>query len=150
LAKESLCAGSLARSLYENLGGPVFRFDFFDVCVDYGGDPAIQDGAPKEIRLRIANRFSLHRTDVYSLQTNLNVRWLAPEDWTILPSRLAQRFSWRVGSDPVVAAFTIRSGRLGTQIVRLAVEITMDGHPTAMLVPVTLLNGNLRAEPPAD
>lgn len=143
--RESLLAGPQAKRLYENLGGPVFRFDFFEVCVDYGGDPTIRDGVAREIRLRIRNTYSLRVSDTYSLQANLNIRWLAPESWTILPGRLAQCFSWRILGDSVVA-FTLQTGRVESQAVRLVVELTLDGQPGTMLVPVTLLNGNAPAE----
>ena len=150
LDPESLRAGSLATSLYENLGGPVFRFDFFDVCVDYAGDPTVCDGTPRDIRLRISNRYGLRVTESYSLQANLNIRWLAPENWTILPGRVAQRFSWRVTSDPVVLTFTLQTERVTNQVSRLAVEIALDGRPGTMLAPVTLLNGNGMPKPQAD
>jgi ADP-ribosylglycohydrolase len=145
LPADSLRAGPLAESLYANMGGPVFHFDFFDVCVDYGGDPTIRDGAPREIRVRIANNYRIvHGVPAYSLQANLNLRWLAPECWSILPSRLAQVFSWRVGSDPATAVFTLQTERVESQILRLAVEITIEGQPGVMLAPVTFLNGNGR------
>jgi len=146
LTPDLLRAGPLARTLYANMGGPVFRFELFDVCVDYGGDPTIREGVPREIKLRVTNRFSIHRTEIYSLQTHLNIRWLAPESWTIQPGRLAQCFSWRVTSNPAVTTFTIQTDRLESQVTRLAIEITRDGHPGTMLVPVTLLNGNAYAQ----
>ncbi len=144
LTSERLRAGPLAQTLYANMGGPVFRFDLFDVCVDYNGDPTIHPGVPRAIQLRVMNRFSIHRTRIYSLQTRLNIRWLAPEGWTILPGRLAQCFSWCVGSNPAVATFTLQADRLESQATRLAIEITRDGHPGVMLLPVTLLHGGAR------
>lgn len=142
---ESLQAGPLGQTLYENLGGTVFRFDFFQVCVDYGGDPTIRDGVARPIRLRIRNAYSLRASDTYSIQANLNIRWLAPEGWRILPGRSAQCRSWRILGD-AVAAFTLQADRVDGASQRLAVEITLDGRPGAMLVPVTLLNGNVPAE----
>ena len=139
LKEESLLAGPSAAALYANLGGPTFRFDFFDICVDCGNDPTIRDGVPKEIRLRIHNAYKM-------LQANLNIRWLAPESWRVLPSRMGQCFSWCLRADPVVVAFTLQTDRVESQVVRLAVEITMDGRPGVMLVPVVLLNGNLKSE----
>lgn len=143
LRSDSLQAGPLAATLYENLGGPVFRFDFFEVGVDYGGDPTIRDGVPRDLRLRIRNTYSLRKSDTYSIQANLNIRWLAPEGWRILPGRMAQCCSWRILGD-AVAAFTLQADRVENQTTRLAVEITMEGRPGVMLVPVTLLNGNGR------
>ena len=138
LKPESLLAGPFAAALYANLAGPTFRFDFFDICVDCGDEPIIRDGVPKEIRLRINN--------TYKIQANLNIRWLAPEAWRVLPSRIGQCFSWRADSNPIVAAFVLQTDRVESQIMRLAVEITIDGRPGVMLVPVVLLNGNLKPE----
>jgi ADP-ribosylglycohydrolase len=138
LKPESLLAGPSAAALSANLAGPTFRFDFFDVCVDCGDEPTIRDGAPKEIRLRINN--------TYKIQANLNIRWLAPESWRVSPSRIGQCFSWRVDSNPIVAAFILQIDRIESQVMRLAVEITIDGRPGVMLVPVVLLNGNLQPQ----
>ena len=49
-------------------------------------------------------------------------------------------------NNPVVAAFTVQTDRVESQAVRLAVEITIDGRPGVMLVPVVLLNGNLQPQ----
>ena len=106
--------------------------------MDCGDEPVIRDGVPKEIRLRINN--------TYKVQANLNIRWLAPENWRVLPSRLGQCFSWRTDSNPIVAAFILQIDRVESQVMRLAVEITIDGRPGVMLVPVVLLNGNLQPQ----
>jgi ADP-ribosylglycohydrolase len=143
----SLLAGPLAAALYEKLGGPVYRFDFFEVCVDYGGDATVRDGVPRELRLRIKNAYSLRPSETYSIQANLNVRWLAPEGWRILPARSAQCLSWRILGDAVLA-FTLQTDRFEGQVARLAVEITLDGRPQVMLVPVVFVNGNGAATPP--
>lgn len=143
---ESLRAGPVAQALYNNLGGPVFRFEFFEVGVDYAGDPTIRDGMPKEIRLSFKNTYSLRVSETYSLQANLNVRWLAPDSWKILPARLASCLSWRILGDAVLA-FTLQTDRVDSPVTRLVVEITLDGRPGVMLVPVTLLNGNGRESP---
>jgi ADP-ribosylglycohydrolase len=135
LKPESLLAGATASALYANLGGPTFRFDFFDVCADYGSEPTIRDGVPKAVRLLIYN--------TYKIQANLNIRWLAPESWRVLPGRMGQCFSWRVSGNPVIAPFILQTDRVESQAVRLAVEITVDGRPGVMLVPIVLLNGNL-------
>jgi ADP-ribosylglycohydrolase len=141
LSADSLMAGPLAHSLYRYLGGPVFKFDLFTVAVDYGGDPVIHDNVPRTIRLRIGNTFSLRISEIYSIQANLNVRWLAPEGWTISPSPQTSCFSWRILGDAELS-FTLQTPRVDRPITRLAVELTLEGQPTTMLVPVTLVKSS--------
>lgn len=139
LSPQSLLAGPAAATLYENMGGPVFRFDFFDVAVDYGGDPTIREHTPKTIRLRMRN--------TYKVQANLTLRWYTPEGWRVLPARSGMVFSahaWLGGGWHEVE-FTLEAERVESAMSRLVVELTIDGRPTVMLVPVTLLNGNLCA-----
>ncbi len=137
VSAEALMAGPWAATLYENLGKPVFRFDFFDVAVDYGGEPTIRDNTPKKIWLRIRN--------TYKVQANLNIRWYAPEGWRVHPARTGMVFSppswW--GDPPQVVEFSLEAEKVESFMNRLVVELTIDGRPTVMLVPVTLLNGNL-------
>ena len=133
---EQLKAGVLAQSLYENLNGPVYHFDFFDVGVDYGDAPTIRDHTPKTIRLRIHN--------TYKVQANLNLHWYAPENWRLTPSSYATVICLppRLGHQPTVE-FQVEAERVDRPMNRLVVEITIDGRPTVMLVPITLLNGNI-------
>ncbi len=139
MGADSLLAGAFREVLYENLGCPVFHFDAFDVAVDYDDDPTIRDATPKTIRLRIRN--------TYKVQANLNIRWYAPEGWRVLPARSGTVFSahaW-LGGGLQAIEFQVEADRAEQAMNRLAVELTADGRPTAMLVPVTLLNGNLGA-----
>jgi ADP-ribosylglycohydrolase len=149
LASESLYGGSFTASLYENLGCPVFRFPFFEVAVDYENDPTIRDNTAKIIRLRIRN--------IYKTAANLNLRWHTPEGWQVSPAPSATVFSphayltnqahgfsafgGRVGQAQVLE-FQIRAEHVQDFVNRLDVQISSDGRPTIMLVPVTLLNGN--------
>ena len=138
LRADMLRGESVVESLYENLGCPVYRFDSFDVAVDYEDEPFISSGVAKTVRLRIRN--------TYKVQANLNVRWYAPEGWSITPAPSMTVFSthgW-LSPKPAVLEFHIEAGVVDQPMNRLAVEITSDGRPTVMLVPVTLINGNAR------
>jgi hypothetical protein len=42
-----------------------------------------------------------------------------------------------------VVEFSLEAEKVESFTNRLVVELTIDGRPTVMLVPVTLLNGNL-------
>lgn len=134
---ERLCAGPFRDALYANLGCPVYRFDFYDVTVDYNGSPYIRNGCPKEITLRIRNR--------YKVQANLDLRWYAPDGWRVYPSTCGAVFVGTLtrGHDIVEARFRLEVERLEGSVSRLAVELTSAGRSLVMLVPVTLVNGNL-------
>jgi ADP-ribosylglycohydrolase len=141
LQTASLQAGtqaSLAETLYASMNGPLFRFDFFDVSVDYGDSPEICDNTPKTIFLTVWNK--------YKNQANLRLRWLAPEDWTITPSWEGQFFIFagKADANPRRLAFTLQAPRLAGGLTRLVVELAVDARPQVMLVPITLVNGNVK------
>jgi ADP-ribosylglycohydrolase len=138
LQPEALHAGPLLETLYASPNGPLFRFDFFDVSVDYGDSPEICDNVAKTITLTVRNK--------YKNQANLRLRWLAPEDWTISPAREGQFFIYvgRADANPRTLAFTVQAAHLPAGLTRLAVELTVDSRPKVMLVPITLVNGNIK------
>ena len=138
LQPAALQAGDLLDLLYANPNGPLFRFDFFDVGVDYGDSPEICDNTPKAITLTVTNK--------YKAQANLRLRWLAPEDWAITPGREGQFFIYvgKVDANPRRLAFTLQAPHLTGGLVRLAVELSVDSRPQVMLVPITLVNGNIK------
>jgi ADP-ribosylglycohydrolase len=133
----SLAAGPLRERLYENLGGPVYRFADFRVGVDYGEEgPLIRPGVPKAIVLRIRN--------TYKVQANLGLHWYLPEGWRVAPAADGALLALpaHLGA-PLEVAFTLEADAVRAPMNRAVVELTIAGRPTAMLVPVTLLNGSL-------
>lgn len=137
LEAESLLAGELQKELYRDLTAARFRFDFFDVAVDYGEEgPLLRPGQPKVIQVRVENR--------YKVQANLAIHWYTPEDWEILPNRdgYLQSFPAGFGRDAKLN-FQITAHKLDQPLARAVIEITIPGRPTVMLVPVMLLNGSL-------
>ena len=140
LQTTSLQAGALLDGLYSSPNGPLYRFDFFDVSLDYGDSPEMCDNAPKVISLTVWNK--------YKNQANLRLRWLAPEDWTITPSREGQFFIFagKADANPRKLTFTLQAPRLPAGLTRLAVELSVDARPQVMLVPITLVNGNVKPE----
>jgi len=145
LTDDHLCAGDTAARIFRNPNGPIFRFPFFDVAVDYGPEPTVRAGVPRPLRLTLTN--------TYRTQANVNLRWYVPEGWSVLPaaSGVAQVLPTHLG-DPVTLAFTLQAERVDAPLSRMEVELTVHGRPTAMLVPITLLNGSLDpiAEAPAE
>lgn len=132
----ALMAGPEILAMYANRDATVFQFDFFDVAVDYGSAGAlIQAGMPKTIELRIYNR--------YKIQANLGLHWYTPDGWDVTPGKDAYRMSLpEVLGAPVVLAFEISLPQITAPLLRAAVELTIAGRPTVMLVPIVLLNGN--------
>lgn len=122
--------------LYRAMNGPRFDFPFFTVALDYGETPEIRDCEPKTVRVVIYNR--------YKVQANLSVRWFAPPDWTVAPSDTAFAMSLPANLDrnPVELTFQVTCPRVTRALERAVVEITIEGRPTVMTVPVMFLNGN--------
>jgi ADP-ribosylglycohydrolase len=126
-------------TIYRGMEGPAFRFPFFTVAVDYGEAPTVESYEPKEIAITIYN--------TYKIQANLSLQWYLPEGWKIRPADagVLQSLPPRLG-EPVTAEFTLEPGQIRQTMNRCVLEITSEGRPTVMLVPITLLNGSLMAE----
>ncbi|MFB3892115.1 MAG: ADP-ribosylglycohydrolase family protein [Phycisphaerae bacterium] len=131
---ETLSAGGW-KAAYGNWRGPVYSFDFFDVAIDYGGEAMIRNGQPKTIRVTIHNTLGM--------QATLNLRWLLPAGWRISPSAEGSVMSvTRRWEEPPCLEFTLTADQVTQPTNRAVLEITADGRPTCMLVPIVLLNGN--------
>lgn len=128
------------KSIWEGMSGPRFDFDLFSVHVDYGKDgPVIRDGEPKTLRLTIRNNDKL--------QANLSLHWYVPQGWDLSPSPDGYVLSFPASlGGPLLLDYTITTEQLTKSTSRAALEITIEGRPTVMLVPVALLNGNMIAK----
>jgi len=134
---DSLKAGTFREELYINLGGPVFRFPDFEIGVNYGEEGAvIRNGVPRKIRLRIRN--------IGKFQANLALHWYLPEGWHVGPSADGALLSLPAHfRPPTEVEFTVETQSVQGTMNRAVIEITISGRSTVMLVPITLLNGNL-------
>ena len=136
LNPDALCAGDHGASLYTSMNGPAFRFPFFTVEVDYGDSPTIRAGEPKPIRLTIRN--------TYKVQANISLHWYLPDGWQVSPSADGVVMSLpKYLGNVATLEFTIGAEKIERAMNRCVVELTIEGRPTVMLVPVTLLNGNV-------
>jgi ADP-ribosylglycohydrolase len=115
------------------LAGPVFRSDFFTVYLDYADSPLVPNFGKKTIRLTVEN--------TYKTQTNVALCWYVPAGWQVLPAPDCAFMSlpW----ERTVLEFTLQAPEIKTSLVRAVVELTADGRPTVVLVPVMLMNGNV-------
>jgi ADP-ribosylglycohydrolase len=128
----------VALELAVRTAGPTYRFDFFNVMVDYAGDPTVRNGEVRTIRLVVENRFKV--------MTRLNLRWLGADTWNIQPSRQGQFMltTWSGAGNPAVVEFQLSTQDFCGPSERLVVELSLDGRAEVLLVPVVLLNGNLQ------
>ncbi len=136
---ESLKAGDSGRSIWGGMTAARYDFDFFTVRVDYGeGGPLIRDGQPKQVTVTIENRYK-------KIQANLSLHWYLPDaGWSVAPSAdgYAMSFGWR-SSEPLTVPFAFSAARITRSTNRAVLEITIEGRPTVMHVPIVLLNGNM-------
>ncbi len=132
---DSLKADDQGRFLYHGINGGRFVFDFFAVCVDYGDGPFIKDSVGKMLRFTIHN--------AYKVQANLTLHWYLPDGWTVNPAAEGYALSLPVHlGGPLRLSYELSCPRLTRTMNRAVFELTIEGRPTVMFVPVTLLNGN--------
>jgi len=137
LQDASLKASDEGRSIWNGMNGTRFDFDFFTVNVNYGVEgPVIRDGQPKVVTVTIHNR--------YKIQANLSLHCYLPETgWKVSPSAdgYALSLPGALGKPPEIE-FSFTAEHLTKSTSRAALEITIEGRPTVMFVPITLINGN--------
>ena len=81
---ESLLADREMKDIYMHSNGPVYKFDFFNIYVDYLEGASIRSGVPKKLRLLIENTGRMPET--------LNITWYTQDGWIILPSERSTIF----------------------------------------------------------
>jgi len=138
LNPDALKRGDHGAYLYGSPNGPRFDFDFFTVCLDYGDAPTIRNGEPKAIHVTIHND--------YKVQANLSLHWYLPEGWQVAPSAdgFALSFPTHLG-EPLALEYVLTADHVTRSLNRAVLEVTIEGRPTVMLVPIMLLNGNVGA-----
>jgi hypothetical protein len=107
---------------------------FFNTLLDYQGDPFIQPGVPRKLRLTVENQFFK--------QQWLTVRWYLPAGWKVTPgsaiSLPLEQYHCNLGTCSV--EFTLEAGELNEPRYDLVLQISSLGHPSQGLIPVTLLH----------
>lgn len=132
---EQLYSHANSAALYRNINGPVYAFDSFDILIDYIDGPYIRDHTPVRIKCRITNK--------YKTPESLNIKWYADDGWLIAPSRNGKIFLGSWHENEKVLTFELSSEKITGSTQRFALEITVEGKHTVMLVPIVLLNENL-------
>jgi hypothetical protein len=131
---ERLYSRDHGAALQASLTGPLFRFDWFEVFVDYRSDPTIRSGEPRTLRVEVRTRMHI--------QGNLNYRWQIPESWSVNPGPVGMLhvLPYRLGGGDSAIDFTFSAERIDMATARCILELTQDGHPGVMLVPVVFIS----------
>ncbi len=123
-------------SLYKALRGPKFTYPDFTFFVDYGGCPQISNGQPKKVAITIQN--------TYKVQTNLSLHWYLPEGWEVSPASDGFVLSLHSAiSDPQELTFEFTAYEVTRSLSRAVLEVSAEGRPTVMLIPLQFVNGNM-------
>lgn len=133
LKDTQLFSQTRGKTIYKCLNGSVYRFNSFDVMVEYVGGPSVKDHIGKKIKLKIENK--------YKTQESLNIQWYSLGNWIIGPSTVGKIFVSPWSSKEV--EFELYTEKFESTVNRFVVEITVAGRHTVMTVPVVLMNGNL-------
>jgi ADP-ribosylglycohydrolase len=122
---------------FNHANGPVFRFDFYNITVDYCEGPVIKNNTPKKINIILENK--------YKTQEIINLHWYTPDEWSVFPSTDGKIYVAQTvfAEHKKVVEFTILTEAVTKPENRFVVELTLEGRNTVMLVPIVLLNGNL-------
>ena len=134
---KKLYAANHGAEFFGNMNGTTHRFDFFTVEVDYGTSPLIRSGETKELTVTIRNN--------YRAQANLSAHWYLPAGWQVLPGAdgvIQSLPTWLGAPSPV--KFSLLADTVDRAMSRAVLELTIEGRPTVMLVPITLMNGNVQ------
>jgi ADP-ribosylglycohydrolase len=128
----TLYATTNIKTWLNNLQGPRFHFDFFDVVVDYERGPFIHPETPATIKVKITN--------TYKVQARLKLHWYTPEGWQVSPSGDCQLLSLpaSLGESEEIEFQIISTADDSTQ--RAVLEIVIDSRPGIMLIPILLIN----------
>jgi ADP-ribosylglycohydrolase. len=131
--------------IWNNAIGPRYDFDLMSAVVDYGAEgPLARPGEPKTVRVILTN--------TYKTQLNLSLHLYAPESWAIAPAPDGYFLllpPHMVDYKPQVMEYTFTIPAMPKSTLRAALEITVEGRPTVMLIPLVLLNGSLYPAPAA-
>lgn len=135
LSEKQLFSETRGKSIYRSLNAPIYKFGNCDVIVDYLEGPYVKSASPKKVKLKIEGRFKT--------QESINIKWYNDEGWIIGPAKYGKVFIGGFGTENVEFEFELYSEKVHDFVNRFAVELTIEGKHTVMLIPIVLLNNNL-------
>lgn len=138
LQEDKLYCGKVFKSKLCKANGPTFRFDFYNVTVDYCEGPDVRNNEPKKINIILENK--------YKIQEIINLHWYVPNGWQVAPSEDGKIYISQTcfKEHKKIIEFTLSAEKVDKPQNRFVLELTLEGRNAVMLVPVLLLNGNLK------
>lgn len=133
---DNLFLQSSHEDLYKGLNCCLFKFDFFEVSIKYSEGPYIKDNLKARLMLNIVNRY---KTPEY-----LNIKWYLDEGWSVAPSKWGKVYVGTWNGNDVELEFELAADKLAGGINRCVLELTVEGRPSVMLIPVSLINDSCR------
>jgi len=120
------------------IASPSYRqsHPFYDIALEYITGTTIGQGQPAKVKLTITNK--------YRIQAGFTIRWYCPSGWEVSPGPECKAYvasaNWGSNGGRVSAMEfeLIPQGAIPASN-RFVIEITADGRPTVMLVPVHIL-----------
>lgn len=132
-------------NLYAEMNTVKYEFPYMNVRLDYCGEPVLQAGVPKKIRLIVSNNsasISGDRVQIH-LYTQDEVQVLPGKDAVVFVSMA------HLGSGTKAAEFTVQVEELTRPVYRFVAEFTFEENKKGMThcVPFVLLNEGGEAVP---
>lgn len=117
---------------YMNTAAQRQSFPFFDTSLEYLDGPSVRPGQPARLHLIVKNK--------YRIQAGLNIKCYTPDGWSVSPAQEFKAYAGvHFGNNTASVTFELRPPENAPSANRFVIEITVDGRPNVMLVPVVLL-----------
>ena len=120
---------------YMNTPAVRHSFPLFDIALEYVSGVSVKPGETAKLRLNIKNK--------YRIQASLNVCCYTPDDysWAVAPAKKFKSYVGATGwyNRSTVIDLELKPNENASASSRFAIEVTVDGRATVMLIPVLLL-----------
>ena len=131
LTSESLTIGPNGKFILEHWDGGVFKFDFFNVYVQYPDGVHIAPNKEVRVDIKVEN--------TYRIPERIRVKLYTDDAVFVSPKKasayLLNEYNGGVGQ----FCFTLLAEEINGDKVRGVIEITMDGRATVMHVPIVFI-----------
>jgi ADP-ribosylglycohydrolase len=131
---DKLFASEKAREYFSDIRGAIYYSNVCNVCVEYINGPYKSPDSPYIIKYAIDNPDRI--------QSIINYKLYSPGDVSVMPHSKGQFFLYE--KDPLYRTkeleFTIDTGDIEQNPIRLVLELSSQGRPGIMYVPVILFN----------
>jgi len=126
---KNLMSNDRGAYIYRCLQGPVFKFPFIDVLVQYPEGVFVRNGQNIKIKYFLAAKNRIPQS--------FCMKVITPEGWNVSPAKKGKVPLWKW------LELEFKIDEVQDNISRFVLEITSDSTSAVVLVPIVLLNGNL-------